>query len=62
MLDEVLGFFEITPDHDLDLMKPNQNLYSLWRKHQSVILKIIHKVIDMYFIPDGLRDRIKKVY
>ena len=29
MLDQVLGFFEITPDYDLDLMKPNQNLYSL---------------------------------
>lgn len=29
MLDQVLTFFEITPDFDLDLMKPNQNLYSL---------------------------------
>jgi len=29
MLDQVLEFFEITPDFDLDLMKPNQNLYSL---------------------------------
>lgn len=29
MLDQVLSFFEITPDFDLDLMKPNQNLYSL---------------------------------
>ncbi len=29
MLDQVLEFFEITPDYDLDLMKPNQNLYSL---------------------------------
>ena len=29
MLDQVLVFFEITPEHDLDLMKPNQNLYSL---------------------------------
>jgi|SRR5690554_2089562 len=29
MLDQVLTFFEITPDYDLDLMKPNQNLYSL---------------------------------
>jgi UDP-N-acetylglucosamine 2-epimerase (non-hydrolysing) len=29
MLDQVLGFFEIAPDYDLDLMKPNQNLYSL---------------------------------
>ena len=29
MLDQVLAFFEITPDYDLDLMKPNQNLYTL---------------------------------
>jgi UDP-N-acetylglucosamine 2-epimerase (non-hydrolysing) len=29
MLDQVLEFFEIKPDFDLDLMKPNQNLYSL---------------------------------
>lgn len=29
MLDQVLEFFEIVPDYDLDLMKPNQNLYTL---------------------------------
>ncbi len=29
MLDQVLDFFEIVPEYDLDLMKPNQNLYSL---------------------------------
>ena len=29
MLDQVLSFFEITPHYDLDIMKPNQNLYSL---------------------------------
>ena len=29
MLDQVLDFFEITPDFDLNLMKPNQNLYNL---------------------------------
>ena len=29
MLDQVLDFFEITPEYDLDLMKPNQNLYTL---------------------------------
>ena len=29
MLDQVLDFFEITPDYDLNLMKPGQNLYSL---------------------------------
>lgn len=29
MLDQVLTFFEIKPDYDLNLMKPNQNLFSL---------------------------------
>lgn len=29
MLDQVLDFFEIAPDYDLNLMKPNQNLYAL---------------------------------
>ena len=29
MLDQVLDFFEITADYDLDLMRPNQNLYTL---------------------------------
>lgn len=29
MLDQVLDFFEIYPDYDLNLMRPNQNLYNL---------------------------------
>lgn len=29
MLDQVLEFFDIIPDYDLDLMKPNQDLYKL---------------------------------
>tara|TARA_R110000737_G_scaffold266025_1_gene273670 strand:- start:13961 stop:15082 length:1122 start_codon:yes stop_codon:yes gene_type:complete len=29
MLDQVLDFFEIIPDYDLNLMKPGQNLYGL---------------------------------
>lgn len=29
MLDQVLDFFKIVPDYDLDLMKPNQNLFDL---------------------------------
>ncbi|SHI94685.1 non-hydrolyzing UDP-N-acetylglucosamine 2-epimerase [Aquimarina spongiae] len=29
MLDQVLAFFDIVPDFDLNLMKPNQNLYTL---------------------------------
>lgn len=29
MLDQVLDFFKIIPDYDLNLMKPNQNLFTL---------------------------------
>lgn len=29
MLDQVLDFFEIKPDYDLDIMRPDQDLYSL---------------------------------
>jgi UDP-N-acetylglucosamine 2-epimerase (non-hydrolysing) len=29
MLDQVLDFFKVSPDYDLDLMRPNQNLYQL---------------------------------
>ena len=29
MLDQVLELFEITPDYDLNIMKTNQNLWSL---------------------------------
>ncbi|MDI1254481.1 MAG: UDP-N-acetylglucosamine 2-epimerase (non-hydrolyzing) [Flavobacterium sp.] len=29
MLDQVLSFFDIVPDYDLDLMQPNQDLFSL---------------------------------
>lgn len=29
MLDQVLDFFKIQPDYDLNVMRPNQNLYSL---------------------------------
>ena len=32
ILDQVLEFFEICPDYDLDVMRPNQNLFSLTSK------------------------------
>lgn len=47
MLDQVLDFFEIQPDYDLDLMKPNQNLYTL----TADIITELKKVLDD-FKPD----------
>ena len=32
ILDQVLEFFEICPDYDLDVMRPNQNLFTLTSK------------------------------
>lgn len=42
MLDQVLDFFEIIPDFDLDLMRPNQNLYSL----TATIIENMKPVLD----------------
>ncbi len=47
MLDQVLEFFEIKSDYDLNLMKPNQNLYDLTAE---IIIKM--KPILEAFKPD----------
>lgn len=47
MLDQVLDFFEIIPDYDLDLMKPNQSLNSI----TADILNELKPILDD-FRPD----------
>tara|TARA_Y100000589_G_scaffold151703_1_gene144623 strand:- start:419 stop:1537 length:1119 start_codon:yes stop_codon:yes gene_type:complete len=47
MLDQVLDFFEIKPDYDLDLMKPGQNLYML----TSTIIESLKPILEG-FMPD----------
>jgi len=47
MLDQVLDFFEIFPDYDLNLMKKNQNLHEL----TSTIIKSLKPILDE-FKPD----------
>ena len=49
MLDQVLEFFEIIPDYDLDLMRPGQNLHSL----TSLIIEETKSVFEE-FQPDYL--------
>ena len=44
MLDQVLAFFDIIPDFDLDLMKPSQNLNSL----TAVIIERLKPVLESY--------------
>lgn len=47
MLDQVLSFFEITPDFDLDLMKPGQTLFDI----TAGALTGLSKVLDTW-LPD----------
>ena len=47
MLDQVLDFFEINSDYDLDLMKPGQNLYSL----TAIIIESLKPILEA-FSPD----------
>jgi len=44
MLDQVLEFFEIKADYDLNLMKPGQNLYDL----TSTIIKCLKPILEDY--------------
>ena len=44
MLDQVLSFFGISPDYDLDLMKPNQDLYTL----TASILTALKPILESY--------------
>jgi UDP-N-acetylglucosamine 2-epimerase (non-hydrolysing) len=44
MLDQVLTFFEIIPDYDLDLMKPGQDLYTL----TADIITALKPVLESY--------------
>jgi UDP-N-acetylglucosamine 2-epimerase (non-hydrolysing) len=44
MLDQVLEFFEIVPDYDLNLMKPDQTLNGLW----ADILVEVKPILDEY--------------
>lgn len=47
MLDQVLDFFKIKPDYDLDLMKPGQNLYGL----TATIIESLKPILEE-FTPD----------
>mgnify|MGYP006175289351 CR=1 FL=1 len=51
MLDQVLQFFEITPDYDLNIMKPNQSLNEL---SSRIFIAIDAILVD--FAPDIVLD------
>ncbi|RTY92265.1 non-hydrolyzing UDP-N-acetylglucosamine 2-epimerase [Flavobacterium sp. GT3R68] len=51
MLDQVLDFFEIDPDYDLDLMQPNQSLNELGANILSKIDKVLtHAKPDLVLV------------
>ncbi len=53
MLDQVLDFFEIIPDFDLDLMKPNQNLYELTATIITKLKPVLEKDNPKYVLVHG---------
>jgi UDP-N-acetylglucosamine 2-epimerase (non-hydrolysing) len=53
MLDQVLKFFGLTPDYDLDLMKPNQNLYTLTADIITGMKPILDEVDPDYLFVHG---------
>jgi len=53
MLDQVLEFFELTPDFDMDLMKPNQNLYTLTADIITGMKPILDEVNPDYVFVHG---------
>ncbi|WP_047246859.1 non-hydrolyzing UDP-N-acetylglucosamine 2-epimerase [Maribacter thermophilus] len=53
MLDQVLSFFEIKPNYDLDLMKPNQNLYSLTADIITGLKPVLEEFVPDYVFIHG---------
>ena len=51
MLDQVLNFFELTPDYDLNLMKPNQSLFDVTAEGLKGLERVLHHAEpDIVFI------------
>lgn len=53
MLDQVLDFFEIKPDHDLDVMSENQSLFDVVAKVMSGLGEVIDAVHPDLIIVQG---------
>lgn len=53
MLDQVLEFFQIIPNYDLDLMKPNQNLFNLTAKIIESLKPILEEFKPDYVFVHG---------
>lgn len=53
MLDQVLSFFEIVPDHDLDIMKPGQTLFDVTAASLAGLRDVIHSTAPDWVIVQG---------
>jgi len=53
MLDQVLDFFEIKPDYDMNLMKSNQNLYNLTADIITGLKPVLEEFIPDYVYVHG---------
>ena len=53
MLDQVLQFFSIVPDYDLDLMKPNQNLFDITTGTLTGMEKVLQKALPDCLLVQG---------
>ena len=53
MLDQVLDFFEIEPEYDLNLMRPNQNLFDLTADIIKSLKPILEKIKPDYVFVHG---------
>jgi len=53
MLDQVLGFFSITPDYDLDVMRADQTLYGLTADCLRLLEEVIKKSAPDVIIVQG---------
>jgi UDP-N-acetylglucosamine 2-epimerase (non-hydrolysing) len=53
MLDQVLAVFEVTPDYDLDVMRPNQTLSELTGRLLAALAPVIAKVKPALVVVQG---------
>ena len=53
MLDQVLTLFDITPDHDLDIMAPGQNLFDVTEKSLRGLGRVYEQEIPDWVLAQG---------
>lgn len=57
MLDQVLGLFQITPDHDLDIMAQGQTLFDITSKAMMGLDKVLEQEKPDIVLVHGWRYR-----